>query len=147
LGWAALDADDFFWEPTTPPYQRKRSRPDRLALILQALGRHPRSVLSGFICGWGDELERLLDLVVFLTVRKDVRLSRLKDREQRKLGRVDPEFLEWAGKYDDGALDMRSRAMHESWLRGLTCRTLRLDGELPVASLVETVVSSMGGLG
>jgi hypothetical protein len=139
-----LDADDFFWEPTTPPYQRKRSRPDRLALILEAIRRSPRTVLSGSICGWGDELERSLDLVVFLTVRTEVRLSRLRDREQRKLGRVDPEFLAWAARYDDGGLDMRSRAMHENWLGGLTCRTIRLDGEMPVASLVEAVVSSMG---
>lgn len=147
LRWASLDADDFFWEPTTPPYQRKRSRPDRLALILEALSGHPKSVLSGSICGWGDELERSFDLVVFLAVRTDIRMNRLRDREQRKLGRVDPEFLEWAGRYDEGGLDMRSRALHERWLQDLTCPVIRLDGEKPVELLVDAVVTSMGGPG
>lgn len=146
LHWAVLDADDFFWERTTPPYQLKRSRADRLALILKALSGHPKSVVTGSICGWGDELERSFDLVVFLTVRRDIRLNRLRDREQQKLGRIDPEFLEWAGRYDEGGLDMRSRALHERWLQDLTCPVVRLDGEKPVSLLVDAVLTSMGGL-
>jgi len=144
LHWPVLDADDFFWEPTIPPYQRKRSRPDRLALILNALSSHPEWVLSGSICGWGEALEKSFDTVVFLTVRKDIRLSRLREREQRKHGRIDPEFLEWAGRYDEGGLEMRSRALHEQWLQGLTCPVIRLDGEKPVTLLVDTVLTSIG---
>ena len=33
LQFAVLDADDFFWEPTVPPFQKKRNRPDRLAML------------------------------------------------------------------------------------------------------------------
>ena len=143
LGWEHLDADDFFWEPTEPPYQRKRLREQRLALVLQALGERPKVVLSGSICGWGEVLERSFALVVFLTARKEVRLERLRQRELRKLGQIDPEFMAWAAQYDDGGLEMRSRALHERWLAGRTCPVLRLDGERPVGELVAAVMGAM----
>jgi adenylate kinase family enzyme len=144
LSCAHLDADEFFWEPTTPPYQRTRSRPDRLALILTALHAHPRWVLSGSICGWGAALEQAFDLVVFLTVRKEVRLQRLVAREEHKLGHADPEFIAWAAQYDEGGPDVRSRALHEQWLTGLTCPVIRLDGERPVAELVHAALQPSG---
>jgi adenylate kinase family enzyme len=143
LGWAMLDADDFFWMPSVPPYQQKRARAERLAMVLQALTEKPDVVLSGSICGWGQEVENAFDLVVFLTVRKDVRLERLRERELRKLGRLDPDFIQWAAQYDDGGLDMRSRALHERWLAGLVCPVLRLDGERPPHDLVETVLGEL----
>jgi hypothetical protein len=43
------------------------------------------------------------------------------------------EFLEWASHYETGGVEMRSRAMHEAWLRSLPCPVLRLEGDLSVA--------------
>ena len=143
LQFAVLDADDFFWEPTTPPYQKKRNRPERLALILNALSGHPKAILSGSICGWGAELEQSFDLVIFLTVRTDIRIQRLIAREQAKLGYVDHEFIAWAGQYDTGGLEMRSRAMHEKWLADLSCPVVRLDGENPVATSLDVVLQAL----
>lgn len=140
-GHAFFDADDFFWKPTVPPYREKRAREDRTALVTQALAQHDNWVLSGSISGWGSELEQAFDLVVFLSVAKEVRLQRLIEREQRKLGHVDPEFIDWAARYDTGDLNMRSRAMHEQWLAGLKCPVLRLSGEEPVAELVDKVMA------
>lgn len=141
LGCPFFDADDFFWKPTVPPYREKKPREERLTLALQALARHDSWVLSGSICGWGSALEQAFDLVIFLSVPTEVRLRRLVEREQRKLGQVDPEFIDWAAQYDTGDLNMRSRAMHEQWLAALTCPVLRLSGEDPVAELVAKVMA------
>ncbi|MCL2647833.1 MAG: AAA family ATPase [Phycisphaerales bacterium] len=143
LQFAVLDADDFFWEPTTPPYQKKRNRPDRLAMILQALSNHPQAIVSGSICGWGDALEQSFDLVIFLTVRTEVRIKRLLAREQAKLGYIDHEFITWAGQYDTGGLEMRSRALHEKWLAEMICPIIRLDGENPIAMSVDAVLRTI----
>src|SRR5207249_8432176 len=81
------------------------------------------------------------ELVVFLTVPRDVRLARLHAREVERYGSaaVGPggdrheaaqEFLDWAGLYEDGGLHVRSRALHETWLSAIDCRILRLDGEV-----------------
>jgi hypothetical protein len=38
-------------------------------------------------------------------------------------------FLEWAGQYDTGGLEMRSRGRHEAWLTALPCTVVRLVGD------------------
>lgn len=43
------------------------------------------------------------------------------------------EFMDWAGRYDTGGPEMRSRAMHEQWLSALACPVIRLEGSASVA--------------
>jgi adenylate kinase family enzyme len=141
-GHRHLDTDDFFWVRTDPPYREKRPAEERLALLRQALRDATSWVLSGSLCGWGDSLIPEFDLVVFLTVPTSVRLARLRARERERYGqRIEPEgelheahvaFLEWAGRYDTGGVEMRSRALHEAWLATLSCAVVRLDGHLSV---------------
>jgi adenylate kinase family enzyme len=86
FGYTHLDTDDYFWEPTTPPFQQIRARQQRQALLGAALDAHSRWVLSGSLCGWGDLFIPHFDLVIFLFVPQEIRLARLKAREQRRLG-------------------------------------------------------------
>jgi hypothetical protein len=53
------------------------------------------------------------------------------------------DFIEWASRYDDGGLDIRSFQKHQAWLASLPCRVLRLDGERPVIDLVKEVVAAI----
>ena len=97
-------------------------------------------MLSGSLCGWGDALIPEFELVVFLVVPTPTRLRRLQEREVERHGRqaLAPggalreshvEFLGWAGRYDSGGLEMRSRALHEAWLAALSCAVVRLEGD------------------
>ena len=157
-GHRHLDTDDFFWMPTSPPYREKRPREERLALLRQALLEPGSWALSGSLCGWGDPLIPEFELVVFLAVPTPVRLMRLRAREIERYGQdaVRPggelhtphvEFLAWAGCYDTGGLEMRSRALHEAWLAILPCAIVRLEGDLSVAEqLVRIEASHDAGL-
>ena len=49
------------------------------------------------------------------------------------------EFLEWAGRYDSGGPEMRSRALHEAWLAALPCSVVRLEGDRSVSEQVERI--------
>ena len=75
FGYAHLDTDDFYWEPTDPPFQRARERSRRQALLAAALDAQPRWVLSGSLRGWGDVFIPRFELVVFLLVPKRLRLE------------------------------------------------------------------------
>ncbi|MCI8553712.1 MAG: shikimate kinase, partial [Clostridiales bacterium] len=102
-----------------------------------------QAVLSGSLVGWGDELIPLFSLAVRLVTETSVRLERLKKREKERFGsrieaggdrhRAHLEFIAWAARYDDGGLDMRSRARHDEWQKQLPCKQLVLNGELPLA--------------
>lgn len=39
------------------------------------------------------------------------------------------EFIEWAKAYDNGGLDIRSKAMHDELEKSFKCTILYLDGE------------------
>ena len=84
------------------------------------------------------------ELVVFLWLPAKLRLERLRARELERYGEARlgaggtmhdqyREFMEWAAAYDQGGLEMRSRARHEEWLAALPCAVARIEG----ASTVE----------
>lgn len=137
-GYAWLDTDDYFWEPTDPPFTTKREKSERVRLIKKDIEKHENVVLTGSLSGWGDELISFFTVVVRVVTDKEVRLERLKKREYEKFGeRIAPggdmyknhlEFLEWAGKYDTGSVDMRSKAMHDEWQKLLMCPLVVVDG-------------------
>ena len=142
-GHRHLDTDDFFWLATDPLYTQKRPVVDRLQLLRDALGGADRWILSGSLVDWGDPLIPEFQLVVYVSTPTDVRLARLRAREAARYGEdavarggerheATEAFLAWAGRYDDGGLDVRSRALHEAWLTKVMCPVLRVDGTLPL---------------
>lgn len=142
-----FDADDFFWEKTDPPFTRQRSVEERRRLLETTLSKAPSWVLSGSVTGWGNFLKPAFSHVIFLHLPREPRLSRLMARERERFGeRLFPggdmeqqhlAFMAWAARYDDGGLDVRSRALHEQWMRSLPCPVLRLESTIAVPELTE----------
>ena len=117
LGIAHLEADDYYWLPTAPPFTTKRDRTERLASVLRDVRAKRSAVLAGSIMDWGLELENAFDLIVFLYVDAAIRVERLRAREIEFLGKADPEFLEWAAQYDAGILGEEALRNIEHGLR------------------------------
>jgi len=153
LGLPGFDADDYFWLPLEPHFTHKRPVGERNERLLGDLRDNPGWVLSGSITGWGTDAEEFFDLVVYLWVPTEVRLHRLRSREQARFGaRVEPggvmhdgyeEFLAWAGRYDSAGLEQRSRAVHEAWLGGVSCPVLRIEGDVTNAERVALVLDAL----
>ena len=143
LAASIVEADDYFWLPTSPPFTNKREPQERLALILSDLDRMPSAVIAGSIVDWGLELEDSLSLIVFLIVPAAVRVERLRQREQLQFGRINPDFLQWAAQYDDGQLPGRSRAKHECWLSRRSAPILRIEGEVAVEEAARRVLAEL----
>lgn len=148
------DADDVYWRPTAILYSAVRLREDRLRLMREMFLERPAWVLSGSLDSWGAPIVACFDIVAFLQVPDDVRLARLRAREERRFGadaiapggwrhRETEDFLEWASHYEDGSREGRTLARHEAWLQTLQCPVLRLDGQRPTAELVAEVVASL----
>ncbi len=149
LDYVYLDTDDFYWLPSEPPYQNKRPIEQRLAHIHDAIEQaKPKGcVISGSLDGWGDPLISLFNLVVFLKVSTQVRISRLREREARRYGKEaisagggmyeqHEAFIAWASTYDEGTMDGRSLPRHEKWLNTLSRPVLRLDGTETLENLL-----------
>ncbi len=140
LGIRFVDADSFYWKPTTPPFTEKYDVHIRLSMLLAELSVSEASVLAGSVCGWGPELEDSFDLVVFLSLPTQLRLQRIEVRETTLFGGANPDFLAWAAQYEEGRLPGRSRARHEAWLQSRRCPVLRLEGDQTIQDRVEQVI-------
>ena len=115
------DTDDYFWQPTVPPYQKKRERTERLRLMQEVFLPRADWILSGSLEGWGDDIIPHFDLVIFLSTPREIRLRRLRAREAAHLGadavapggwrhRDTEDFVEWASHYEDGDREAIGRA-------------------------------------
>lgn len=121
-----FDSDDFFWEETEVPYSEIRPVEKRKALIDRTMDTHDSWIISGASDGWGDRLLKTSDLIILLYTDREERIERLKRREENIFGnRILPggdmhenhaAFIEWAGKYDTGGMEVRSRARLENWV-------------------------------
>ena len=149
------DTDDYFWQPTVPPYQKKRERAERLRLMQEVFLPRADWILSGSLEGWGDDIIPYFDLVTFLSTPREIRLQRLRAREATHFGSdaVAPggwrhqeteDFIEWASHYEDGDREGRSLAKHKAWLATLPCPVLRLEGSRPLPELVAEVRAALG---
>ncbi len=153
LGYFFMDTDDYFWETTDPPYQIKRNRSDRLALMKNDITQHDKIVISGSLVDWGDELIPLFTLAIRVETDTAIRIDRIKKREQKRFGsRIETggdmykhhlEFLDWAASYDTGGLDMRSKAKHDDWEKQVQCPKILLDGSLPIETNFETILQNI----
>jgi adenylate kinase family enzyme len=155
LNCAHFDTDDYFWEPTDPPYQQKRELAERSRLLLTDLEAHPRWVLSGSIGSWGDFAIPFFELVIFLRIPTELRLERLARREYNDFGdailpggsmhQIYTDFMEWAARYDTAGMEQRSLVSHEAWLASLHCDILRLEGDMSVDERVGRTVQLLNG--
>jgi adenylate kinase family enzyme len=145
LGWAFFDADDYYWEPSDPPFKKKRAPAMRVSMLIADLDAALNgAVVSGSIMNWGLELEDSFSLIVFLTVPAPIRAERLRARELERFGRIDPEFLDWAAQYDEGYMAGRSLSKHERWLlERQQGKVLRIDGDLAVEERKRQVLQDL----
>lgn len=143
-----LDTDDYYWLDEGIPYTKTRLPKERIRLMKEALSNHENCVISGSLCGWGDELIPLFDLAIRLQVPSEIRLKRIKHREKERTDiRFQNEeykknheaFLVWANQYDSGPVTMRSKAMHDEWVKKLSCPLLNLDGTFAVNELLTRI--------
>ena len=132
LNCSWIEADDYYWHLTTPPYTKKRDHPSRLRLIIDKQSVQKSTVISGSIMNWGLELENSFDLIIFLYLDSTIRVQRLRIREQKVLGSVDEDFMQWASEYDAGPSEGRSLAKHSKWLSERSCKVLKIEGDLTV---------------
>lgn len=154
-----FDSDDYFWQPSEPPFTMRRPPAVRDALLVHDLAGAESWVLGGSIGGWEEKwLRAPFNLVVFLYLPPALRLHRLRQREQARYGAAiaaDPAraaqseaFLAWAAGYDNSSTGgTRTIANHRRWLGEFTSPVLELPGNLTVAERLAAVRAELRRLG
>ncbi len=148
LGIPHFDTDDYHWfTGDALPYRRRRNPEHRRQMMRQDFANNKNWVLSGALCGWGDEFAPLFSQVVYLWLPAETRLARIRERERQRYGpeRIGPggdlhtvfkKFLAWAAAYDEDSGNVRSRGKELEWLAGLSCPVLRIETEMSIPEMV-----------
>jgi hypothetical protein len=133
-----------------PPTARRMAA-ERVRMLEDATRWARHWVLSGAIVGWGDALITTFDLVVFLYAPAEVRLARLRAREQERFGpEIEPSgslygqhqaFLRSAAGYDTGTSG-RTLETDANWLAQLNCPVVLITGECSTDDQVDHILSS-----
>jgi adenylate kinase family enzyme len=143
LGCAYLDGDNYYWLKPEPPFTDKRAADERLGLLKRDMAAAKDFVLAGSIVGWGEEVEGVFDLIVFLYLDAKVRVERLRRRELERFGTADEDFLIWATQYDEGTREGRSLPKHRAWLSTRSCAILEVSGNLSVEERLKIVLQEL----
>jgi adenylate kinase family enzyme len=153
LNYIHLDADDYYWEKTNPPFREKIPLGKRNASLATEFKQTENVVLSGSLVSWGDPWKTAFDLAIFLFLPNEIRMKRLRAREVERYGSLlltDPfyrknsqAFLDWAQRYDDPAFEGRSLQAHLNWLNSLDCPVLRIEGEIELKDQIKTVLDKI----
>lgn len=150
-----LDVDKYHWLDTPIPYTKYREPKERLELLKKDIDKYQNVVISGAICGWGDELIHRLDLVIKVETPTNIRIKRLKKRELEKYGSRIQEggdmyknhlrFIRWAKVYDDGGLNVRSNRLHNHWLTKIKSKKIVIDGTLSKEDMLKIIEKDIVG--
>ena len=142
-----LDSDDYFW---LTKFTEQRQVPERRKMLEKDLSHFEKLILSGAVCGWGDNFKSYFDLVIFLWIPQDIRLARLQRREFQRYGNnvlvggskydQSKTFLEWASLYDNAGIKVRSKTLHEQWMAELSCPILRIEEDYSAEERVNIVL-------
>lgn len=153
LGYRHLDADDYYWEKTDPPFQKKVPKAKRNQHVTRDFLAQENCIISGSMVSWGAEWASAFDLYVFLYLPPTIRMQRLQDREVERYGDLlltdekfktsSKAFMDWARQYDDGTFQGRSLTIHLDWIKVLEGTVLKIEGDTTVAERVEEVVTEI----
>jgi adenylate kinase family enzyme len=151
-----LDIDDYYWEPTNPPYQIKVPVTERQQRFKEAFEKHEKMIVSGSLVSWGNYWITAFDLVIFVTLQPEIRIKRLQQREIERYGdslqtdaviqERSQAFLAWAKRYDDVTFTGRSISVHRDWLGLLSCEILEINSELAIEQNVSKVLETLSEL-
>lgn len=157
LGIKVIDADDFYWKKTNPPFQEALPLKQRAASLDAELDAYDSWILTGTIISWGGIVKNDFDAAIYLYVPVEERVKRLAEREQLRFGeRVLPggdmyrdhqRFLEWAAQYDIGHMGGRNKMKHQMWISELNIPVKKFDGLYSVEELLKLSKSFLSELG
>jgi adenylate kinase family enzyme len=148
-----LDSDEYYHEPSDPPFQKQRLPEARHALIMADLGRATSWVLAGGVAGWEPGPQLDFTLMVFLWVPAPIRIERLRRRESQRFGQrileggdmhhAHEAFIEWAARYDSGGIEGKTLARHEAYLASQACPILRFREVMSIAQITDAIVAAL----
>lgn len=130
LGFKHIDHEDYAFKPSDIPYTVPRLHKKCVELMLADIEKSEGFVLSAVTGDFGNEIESLYVLAVYIEAPKELRIERVK---QRNIERFGERVLRGGDMYEqqkgfEEFVTTRPLSKIEQWTETLTCPVIRIDG-------------------
>ncbi len=141
MNYYSMDVEDYYFIDSDIPYSKFHTHEETRKLMLDDIAKHNNFVLATVNCDWGEEIASMCKLAVVLKSPLDIRIERIKGREQAKFGdRVlrDGDLYESQKKFHNKVLS-RGEEHIEKQMQFIMCPVLKLDATLPIHDIVNSI--------
>ena len=138
LGFTFVDIDECIWRKDTPiPFSSMYSKAEKISRVMEAISDCEHFVMAGSMDSFHEHFDPFFELVVLLHADAQLRVRRVHERALERFGE---RVLEGGDMYDnhrrmlddisgyDNGIGGCTLQTHESWLKSLKCKEIKLDG-------------------
>lgn len=145
LGWQFIDNEDLYFPKTDTKYAYSdpRGKAEVIRLLEERIEKDRRFVFAAVKGDYGDKLISLVDCIVVVSVPREIRLARVRERSFQKFGGrilVGGDLSEKENTWFS-LVESRPEDFVETWLTTVDCPIIRVDGTLPIEENVEYLAS------
>ncbi len=149
LGWKFMDIEDYYFPKnnTDYNYETARTREEVASLLLEDMKKHDNFVLASVKGNYGEAVASMFTCAVMISVPKEVRMERVRDRSYQKFG---DRMLQGGDLYEKekrffDMVEKRSEDDVTEWLDTMGMPVIRVDGTQTVERNVEMVMHLLEG--
>ena len=149
LSFHFIDIEDLYFPKTDPhyTYASPRTRDEVQKLLLREIKAkaHESFVLASVTGDYGEAFHSAFQYAVLVSVPKEIRLQRVKNRSFHKFGdRMLPggDLYEREEEFFD-LVKSRTDNMVEDWVQTLDCPIIRIDGTKPVEENIKLIIKQI----
>lgn len=147
IGFHFIDNESLFFSRTdaNEPYTDPKPRDEVERLLVNKVKEYGNFVFAAVKGDYGKEIITLYKYVVLITVPKEIRLQRVRNRSFRKFGN---RMLEGGDLYKQEEaffrmVESRTEDYVENWLKTLNCPVIKIDGTKPIDENIEFIIKQM----
>lgn len=147
LQYNFIDIEDCYFPKGNKDYiyEHARSYKEAKQVLLEKVNRHGNFVLAAVKGDYGNEVSALYRCAVLISVPKDIRLQRVRDRSFQKFGSrmlQDGDLYEKEQRFFDMAASRTERDI-EDWLNTTDCFIIRVDGTKAIEENVRLILNEL----
>lgn len=149
LGFYFIDIENLYFPKTDLhyTYASPRTRKEVERLLESEIKAHKNFVFASVHGDYGENIYPYLRYAVLISIPKDIRMERVKNRSFQKFGnRMLPggDLYEQEEKFFN-FVKYRSEDTVEEWVQSLSCPIIRIDGTKPIEENIKFIIEHIQG--
>lgn len=144
LGWKFMDIEDYYFPSNKGNYnyEKAHTREEVAELLLEDMKKYDDFILASVKGDYGAEVASMLTGAVLISVPKEIRMKRVRDRSYQKFGNrmlQGGDLFEKENRFFD-MVEKRSEKDVTQWLEAACIPVIQVDGTQSTENSVQAII-------